>query len=68
MKRFEDLNALKNLDLKGLVIEESPDSLLVTARKTLYVPEKKIILTNQMTERETQFIKETFHVKGGLIV
>ena len=42
--------------LKGLVIEESPNSLIVTAKKKIYVPEKKIILMDQMTERESELL------------
>ena len=56
MKRFEDIKSIANVDLKGLVIEESPNSLIVTAKKKIYVPEKKIILMDQMTERESELL------------
>lgn len=37
-------------NMKNLVIEEPPNSLIVTANKKIYVPEKKIILMEQVTE------------------
>ena len=51
MKGFEGIMSIGNVDLKGLVIEESPNSLIVTEKNKIYLPEKKIILMNQMTER-----------------
>lgn len=33
MKGFEGIMSIGNVDLKGLVIEESPNSLIVTAKK-----------------------------------
>lgn len=68
MKTFEEIMSIGNVNLKGLVIEESPNSLIVTAKKKIYVPEKKIILMDQMTERESQFLMGVSKIKGGLIV
>ena len=56
------------MDLKDLVIEESPNSLIVTAKKKIYLPEKKIILMDQMTEQESRFLMGMSKNKGGLIV
>lgn len=42
------MRTMKNM--KNLVIEEPPNSLIVTANKKIYVPEKKIILMDQVTE------------------
>ena len=67
MKGFEGIMSIGNVDLKGLVIEESPNSLIVTAKKKIHVPEKKIILTDQMTEREFELFMEVNQNKGGLI-
>lgn len=33
MKGFEGIMSIGNIDLKGLVVEESPNSLIVTAKK-----------------------------------
>ena len=42
MKNYEGIMSIGNMELKDLVIEESPNSLIVTAKKKIYVPEKKI--------------------------
>lgn len=68
MMGFEGIMSIGNVDLKGLVIEESPNSLIVTAKKKIYVPEKKIILMDQMTERESELFMGVSKNKGGLIV
>lgn len=68
MKGFEGIMSIGNVDLKGLVIEESPNSLIVTAKKKIYMPEKKIILMDQMTERESELFMSVSKNKGGLIV
>ena len=68
MKNFENFMHTENVQLKSLVIEETPGSLLVMAKKKIFVPEKKFVLMDHMNEQETQFfLKETQH-KGGLIV
>ena len=46
----------KNLNLEGYTVQASSDSLLVTAKKTFYVPEKKIVLLDQMNEHESQLL------------
>lgn len=68
MKGFEGIMSIGNVDLKGLVVEESPNSLIVTAKKKIYVPEKKIILMDQMAERESELFMGVSKNKGGLIV
>ena len=68
MKSFEEIMSIGNVDLKGLVIEEAPNSLIVTAKKKIYVPEKKIILMDQMTEHESELFIGVSKNKGGLIV
>lgn len=68
MKDFEGIMSIGNVDLKGLVIEESPNSLIVTAKKKIYVPEKRIILMDQMTEHESELFMGVSKNKGGLIV
>ena len=68
MKGFEDIKCIGNGALKGLVMEESPNSLLIAARKKIYVPEKRIVLMDQITEQEALFIKNAAKHKGGLIV
>lgn len=68
MKSFEEIMSIGNVDLKGLVIEKSPDSLIVTAKKKIYVPEKKIFLMDRMTEHESELFMDVCKNKGGLIV
>lgn len=67
MKNYEGIMSIGNMELKDLVIEESPNSLIVTAKKKIYVPEKKIILMNQMTEQESEFFMSADKNKGGFI-
>lgn len=68
MKNYEGIMSIGNVDLKDLVIEESPKSLIVMAKKKIYVPEKKIILMDQVTEQESRFLMGVSKNKGGLIV
>lgn len=68
MKNYEGIMSIGNVNLKGLVIEESTNSLIVTATTKIYVPEKKIILMDQMTEQESQLLLDVNKNKGGLIV
>ena len=68
MKGFEEIMSIGNVDLKELVIEESPNSLIVTAKKKIYVPEKKIILMDQKTEHESELFMGISKNKGVLIV
>lgn len=68
MRNYEDILSLGNMDLKGMVIEESTNSSFVTAKRKIYVPEKKIVLMDQMTEQEYQLLMNTAKYKGGIIV
>lgn len=56
MKNYKGIMSIGNVDLKDLVIEESPNSLIVTAKEKIYVPEKKIILMDQVTKQESRFL------------
>lgn len=67
-ENYEGIISIGNVDLKDLVIEESPNSLIVTAKQKIYVPEKKIILMDQMIEQESRFFIGVSKNKGGLIV
>ena len=68
MKNYEGIMSIGNMELKDLGIEDSPNSLIVTAKKKIYVPEKKIILMDQMSEQESRFLTGVSKNKGGLIV
>ena len=68
MKNYEGIMSIGNMELKDLVIEESPNFLIVAAKKKIYVPEKKIILMDQMSEQESRFLTGVSKNKGGLIV
>ena len=49
------------------IINDTHEGLLVTAHAQLILPEKKIVLPDSFTEKETQLIK-TMTSKGGLIL
>ena len=68
MKNYKGIMSIGNVDLKDLVIEESPNSLIVTAKEKIYVPEKKIILMDQVTKQESRFLMSVSKNKGRLIV
>lgn len=52
---YEEIKNIGDVDLKNLIIDETSNSLIITAKKKIYVPEKKIILMNQMTEQDSRF-------------
>ena len=52
-------------EFRGLIVEQSPDSLLVTARKEFYVPEKKIVLLGQASEEEVRILKNSAGGRTG---
>lgn len=68
MKNYEGIMSIGNMELKDMVIEESPNFLIATAKKKIYVPEKKIILMDQMSEQESRFLTGVSKNEGGLIV
>ena len=68
MKNYEEIMSIGNVNLKGLVIEKSSNSLIFTAKKKIYVPERKIILMDQVNEQESQFLMSANKNKGGIIV
>lgn len=68
MKNYKGIMSIGNVDLKDLVIEESPNSLIVMAKEKIYVPEKKVILMDQVTKQESRFLMSVSKNKGGLIV
>lgn len=51
-----NIYSIGNVNLKGLNVEKSSDSLLITARREIYVSEEKIILMDQISEQESQFV------------
>lgn len=52
---------------KSITIKESEHSPILIAKSELVVPERKIVLLNDMTEEEIKFAK-TLGYKGGIIV
>ena len=65
MRSFEEIMSIGTIDLKGFVIEESHNSLIATAKKKIYLTEKKIILMDQMTEQESCLLMGVNKNKGG---
>lgn len=68
MKNYKGTISIGNVNLKDLVIGKSPNSLIVTAKKESYVPENKIILTDQVNKQESRFLMSESKNKGGLII
>ena len=68
MKGFEGIMSIGNVDLKGLIIEESPNSLIVTAKKKVYVPDRGIILRDQMRSASLSSSWKSAKIRGGLII
>lgn len=68
MKNYEGIMCIENIDLKGLVVEESLNSLIVTVEKTIFVPDKRIFLIGKMTEQEFGLFMSANKNKGGTIV
>ena len=68
MKSFEEIMSIGNVDLKGFAVERSSDSPLVMVKKKILVPERKIILMDQLTEQESQLLLGVNKNKGGWIV
>lgn len=52
---------------KSIAIKESEHSPSLIAKSELIIPERKIVLLNDMTEEEIKFVK-TLGYKGGIIV
>lgn len=52
---------------KNMLIKESEKSPILIAKHELIVPEKKIILLDDMTEEENKFVKK-LEYRGGIIV
>lgn len=51
-----------------LTVKDSLNSAIVTVHKQFYIPEKKIILADQFTEKESLILESMTHKKGGLIL
>ena len=68
MMNSDKMFSQAKLIFEGMSIEASPESLIVMARKELYVPAKKIILVDQATESEAMLLKTLTNSKGGLIL
>ena len=52
---------------KSITIKESEHSPILITKNELIIPERKIVLLNDMTEEEIKFAK-TLGYKGGIIV
>lgn len=61
---FEEIMSIRNVDLMRPIVVEALSSLFIAERKKIYVPEKKIILMEQVSETFMGVSKN----EGGLIV
>lgn len=53
--------------MKNMTIKESDNSHILIAKRELIVPEKKIVLLDEMTTDEMKIMK-TIGYKGGIIL
>ena len=65
MKRFEETMSIENVNLEELIDEKAPDSSLFIAKKRIYVPNKEIILLDQVSEQEYRFLMRAAKSKEG---
>ena len=68
MKRTNIILSSIEPNLSHFLVEESPGSLILTAKKQIYIPGRKIVLTSQATEQEARILNYTCNYKGGIIV
>lgn len=59
MLNFTQINATNDA-LRGISVQENEDSLLVVAKKEIIVPEKRIVLLDQVTEEEARLLGLTY--------
>lgn len=58
----------ENFLLQGVSICEPNDSLIAIAKKEMFIPEKKIVLLDEMTEEESVMFQSLGAYKGGRIL
>ena len=71
MRIVEGIKRIMNIEdanLNGLIIEETSESQLLLAKKKLYIPEKKIVLLDCVSELESQLLWGVTKGKGDLTV
>ena len=54
--------------LKGMTISRRENSLIEIAHKEIIVPEKKIVLLDEINEDEMKILKKIGCYKGGLVL
>ena len=63
------INDLKNTDfMEGMTITRKENSLIEIAHKEIIVPEKKIVLPDDINEDEMKILKKIGCYKGGLVL
>ena len=63
------INDLKNTDfMEGMTITRKENSLIEIAHKEIIVPEKKIVLLDDINEDEMKILKKIGCYKGGLVL
>ncbi len=67
MKDLGYIGGYREFDTGGLVIEQAEDSLLVTARAKILLPESRLVLPDQASERESALLKSICGAGGGAV-
>lgn len=63
------INDLKNTDfMEGMTITRKENSLIEIAHKEIIVPEKKIVMLDDINEEEKKILKKIGCYKGGLVL
>ena len=57
----------ENEFIKNVKIQEMDNSIILLAKQEIIVPEKKIVLLDEINNEEKQILKK-FGYKGGIIV
>lgn len=63
------INDLKKADfMEGMIITRKENSLIEIAHKEIIVPEKRIVMLDDINEEEKKILKKIDCYKGGIIV
>lgn len=63
------INDLKTADfMEGMTITHKENSLIEIAHKEIIVPEKKIVMLDDINEDEMKILKKICGYKGGLVL
>lgn len=62
MNSFSKIEVNKKKEPKEALMRESLEPLIITTRKKIYIPEKRIIFMNQITDQEEMLLKNVTNI------